>query len=144
MVKTVSRQSKRRRLTPIQRKVAHELGKGELSDADVARKYNVSAVSVSHWKHDERFQALMERATQKDISIITAERDAILQALVDVAKRADPKAHQDRKLCLEIEGTYQEKKEEGTKFQQLIIVRAENPIVRPEKGQVPGQEAEEG
>ena len=123
----------KRRLSPIQRKVAIEVGKANLTDTAIAEKYGVCSNTLTNWKHNPLFLEAVDRANEKDISIITREREEILEALVTVAKMADPKAHQDRKLCLEIEGTYQEKKDEGVKFQQLIVIRAENPIVRPER-----------
>lgn len=142
---TIRHKAKKRRLTPLQRKVAVELGKAQLSDVAIAEKYGVDPNTVCNWKHNPLFMEAVDRANQKDISIITAEREEILRAAVEVAKMKDPKAHQDRKMCLEIDGTYQEKREEKATFQQLIIVRAENPIVRPEKeAEVPSQEEKDG
>ena len=118
-------------LTPAQQAAALLLGRG-VRETDCSEQMGIHISTLWRWKQLRRFQEVVRKSTDERLDILKAGRKEVDEALLAVAKREDPRASPDRRLYYQITGVLTDT-EGGGGFQQLVIVRPDNPIQRPEQ-----------
>lgn len=126
--------TKKRKLKSIQRRAAKLLGKGKLSEDKTAQKLSVSPNTITNWKKIPEFMALVEKSALTGLAIVEKELDSLLEVSVQSGKIKGRKGFQDRKMCLEMTGTYIPTQKPLLEVDSLIIVRAEKTDGSEQRG----------
>ena len=135
VTETKGKEHEQEELTPAQQAAALLLGRG-VGETACSKEMGIHISTLWRWKQLQKFQEAVKRSTDERLNILKAARKEVDEALIAVAQKQDPRASPDRRLYYQLIGALVESGEVPS-FQQLVIVRPDNPIQRP-------REAEEG
>jgi len=120
-------------LTPAQQAAALLLGRG-VGETACSKGMGIHISTLWRWKQLRKFQEAVKKSTDERLDILKAGRKQVDEALLAVAQKQDPRASPDRKLFYQLVGALADT-EGGGGFQQLVIVRSDDRIERPQKAE---------